>query len=144
MHQGLCVGTRKVAYAELVQNQNLLVEIDGQARNLSSTLSPEPQQNSGRSRCSASRIRDMVTGVRYSADVRVEGAVYGRTIQPPVKNAQIQTLDVSGVESTKGFIKLVHQDDFVGVVCNTPSSVNAALDKVKVTWKLQQPSMKKP
>jgi CO/xanthine dehydrogenase Mo-binding subunit len=138
---GFVSGTRKVVYAELVQNQNLLVEIDGQG--------PEPKLytfDPNRNKTQVGRgaaplgIRDMVTGVaQYSADVRVEGAVYGRTIQPPVKNAQIQTLDVSGVESTKGFIKLVHQDDFVGVVCNTPSSVNAALDKVKVTWKLQQP-----
>ena len=51
----------------------------------------------------------------------------------------LQLWDSAGLDQVQGFIQLVHDGDFVGVVCKTPSAVDAAMAKVKVTWRLQQP-----
>ena len=52
---------------------------------------------------------------------------------------ELAALDTAGLDQVQGFIQLVHDGDFVGVVCKTPSAVDAAMAKVKVTWRLQQP-----
>ena len=56
-----------------------------------------------------------------------------------MRNASIAQLDTSGVADVRGFIKLVRDGDFVGVVCKTPSAVDAAIGKIKVDWALKQP-----
>lgn len=85
-------------------------------------------------------MQKLITGAPvYAADVPMDGVLYGRAIKPPVRNARIDTLDTSGVEGVKGLIKLVREDEFVGVVCKTPSAVDAAMAQINVTWKLEQP-----
>ena len=132
---------RKVGYCELVSGTGVVIEFDD-------TKSPPPLYTFDPSRQKKQighsvrplDIQALVTGAPvYAADVQVEGVLYGRVVQPPVRNAHIRSLDTKGVIQTRGLVKLVHEGDFVGVVCKTPSAVDAAMAQIKVTWNLDQP-----
>ena len=71
----------------------------------------------------------------YSADVPMAASVWpcGTTAGGNASRCSL----TGGADQVQGFIQLVH-DGIVGV-CKTPSAVDAAMAKVKVTWRLQQP-----
>ena len=132
---------RKLKYADLVDQTNLMVEFDDSkpAPNLYTFDATRDKKQVGHD-VTPLDIRALVTGgAVYTADVPMQNLLFGRAIQPPVRNARIGKLDTTGVSDTKGFVKLVQQDEFVGVVCKTPSAVDAAMAKISVTWDLQQP-----
>jgi hypothetical protein len=60
-----------------------------------------------------------------------------------VRNARIASLDTSAVATVEGFVdgfvELVQQHDFIGVVCKTPRAVDAAMAQIHVTWDLKAP-----
>jgi isoquinoline 1-oxidoreductase subunit beta len=130
-----------LAYADLVDDTPAVVEFD-EAKPLPALYTFDKTRKKtqvGR----PTRPLDMeklITGAPiYTADVPMEGVLYGRAIKPPVRNARLDTLDTNGVDGIKGLVKLVREDDFVGVVCKTPSAVDAAMAQIKVTWQLEQP-----
>jgi CO/xanthine dehydrogenase Mo-binding subunit len=85
-------------------------------------------------------MQALVTGVPvFAGDVPIDDVLYGRAVLPPVRNARMATVSTAGVQQVKGFVALVEQSEFVGVVCKTPSAVDAAMAKIQVTWDLQQP-----
>ena len=130
-----------VSYADLADQSDVLVEIDD-AQPLPALYSFDNSRSKRQVGHDVSPlgIRGLVTGApAYSADVPMAGVLYGRAVQPPVRNAELAALDTAGLDQVQGFIQLVHDGDFVGVVCKTPSAVDAAMAKVKVTWRLQQP-----
>ena len=132
---------RKVSYADLVDGAGLVIEreADQSVPELYAFNSSRQKKQVGHSKRPLG-IRDLVTGGRvYTADVPVAGVLYGRALQPPVRNAQIASLDTTGVKAIPGLVTLVEEDDFVGVVCTTPSAVDKAMAQIHVTWDLQQP-----
>ena len=132
---------RKVSYADLVDDAGLVIEreADQSVPELYAFNSSRQKKQVGHSKRPLG-IRDLVTGGRvYTADVPVAGVLYGRAVQPPVRNAQIASLDTAGVKAIPGLVTLVEEDDFVGVVCTTPSAVDKAMAQIHVTWDLQQP-----
>ena len=132
---------RKVSYADLVDGAGLVIEreADQSVPELYAFNSSRQKKQVGHSKRPLG-IRDLVTGGRvYTADVPVAGVLYGRAVQPPVRNAQIASLDTAGVKAIPGLVTLVEEDDFVGVVCATPSAVDKAMAQIHVTWDLQQP-----
>lgn len=132
---------RKVSYADLVDGAGLVIEreADQSVPELYAFNSSRQKKQVGHSKRPLG-IRDLVTGGRvYTADVPVAGVLYGRAVQPPVRNAQIASLDTAGVKAIPGLVALVEEDDFVGVVCTTPSAVDKAMAQIHVTWDLQQP-----
>lgn len=85
-------------------------------------------------------MQALVTGAPvFAGDVPMDDVLYGRAVLPPVRNARMATVTTAGVQQVKGFVALVEQSEFVGVVCKTPSAVDAAMAKIQVTWDLQQP-----
>ena len=132
---------RKVSYADLVDDAGLVIEreADQSVPELYAFNSSRQKTQVGHSK-SPLGIRDMVTGARvYTADVPMEGVLYGRAVQPLARNARIASLDTSGVAEVQGVVTLVEEGDFVGVVCTTPSAVDKAMAQIHVTWDLQQP-----
>lgn len=132
---------RKVRYADLVDDAALVVErqADQSVPELYAFNSSRQKKQVGHSK-SPLGIRDLVTGGRvYTADVPMKGVLYGRAVQPPVRNARIASLDTSGVTKIQGVVALVNEGNFVGVVCTTPSAVDRAMAQIHVTWDLQQP-----
>ncbi|MCH1554735.1 MAG: molybdopterin-dependent oxidoreductase, partial [Pseudomonadales bacterium] len=132
---------RKVGYCELVSGTGVVIEFDdNKSPPPLYTFDPNRQKKQIGHSVRPLDIQALVTGAPvYAADVQVEGVLYGRVVQPPVRNAHIRSLDTQGVMQTPGLVKLVHEGDFVGVVCKTPSAVDAAMAQIKVTWNLEQP-----
>ena len=132
---------RRVHYADLVDAATTLVEFDESkpAPTLYTFDSKRTKRQVGHS-VKPLGIRELVTGAPvYTADIPFDGVLFGRAVLPPVRNASIASLNTSGVSAVKGFIKLVQEGDFVGVVCKTPSAVDAAMAQIDVTWHLQEP-----
>jgi isoquinoline 1-oxidoreductase beta subunit len=132
---------RKVSYTDLVDDSSAMVEFDeSKPAPALYTFDPTRKKTQVGRDAKPLGIRALVTGAQiYTADVPVEGVLFGRAIKPPVRNARIASLDTSGVSGIEGFIELVLQDEFVGVVCKTPGALDAAMAQINVTWDLKQP-----
>lgn len=131
---------RLVRYADLVNEAPVFVEIDEHS-SLPDLYAFDTQRQKKQVGQPVKPLgtRDIVTGAPlYAADVPMEGVLFGRAVRPPVRNAEIAAVDTRGVTDVPGFLKLVQEDNFVGVVCKTPGSVNAAMSKLKVSWHLKQ------
>jgi nicotinate dehydrogenase subunit B len=53
----------------------------------------------------------------YVHDVRVPGMLHGRVVRPQAVGARVAAVDDAAARSVLGFIQIVRQGDFVGVVC---------------------------
>lgn len=85
-------------------------------------------------------LREMVTGQPlYAADVRLDSMLYGRAVRPPVNNAEIESVSLGDLRSVPGFVQIVREENFIGVVCKTPRAVERAISMITVKWALKQP-----
>jgi CO/xanthine dehydrogenase Mo-binding subunit len=53
----------------------------------------------------------------YVQDLRLDGMVHGRIVPPPSYGARLEEVDTSAVERLPGFLKLVRDGSFIGVIC---------------------------
>ncbi|NCP88205.1 MAG: xanthine dehydrogenase family protein molybdopterin-binding subunit [Anaerolineae bacterium CG_4_9_14_3_um_filter_57_17] len=80
-------------------------------------------------------LLDKVLGkTQYGFDVRVENMAYGAVAMPPKIGATIKNAAAGAAESLPGVIKIVIEDDFVGVVAERRDQAWRALDAIEVTW----------
>ena len=76
-----------------------------------------------------------VTGqAKYSQDIVVPGMVYGKVLRPPSYGAQLRQLDASRAEHLPGFVALVREGDFVGIVTEREEQAEYALQAVRARW----------
>jgi nicotinate dehydrogenase subunit B len=78
----------------------------------------------------------------YAHDVRVPGMLHGRVVRPPVVNTEPTNIDESSVKNISGFVKVVREGSFVGVVARTQWAAIKAAEALKVTW--AEPKTKLP
>lgn len=130
-----------ISYAQLVDSANVIVDFDDNQPTPSLYTFDTTRAKTQIGQCvKPLGIRQLVTGGKvFASDIPMEGILYGRVIQPPVRSAQLADLDTAGIAKIPGVVQIVHQDDFIGVVCKTPSAVDAAIAQIKVTWDLTQP-----
>src|SRR5262249_60567094 len=55
----------------------------------------------------------------YAHDVRVPGMLHGRVVRPPTITSKPTTIDESSVKKIPGIVKVVQDENFVGVVATT-------------------------
>lgn len=78
-------------------------------------------------------IPDKVTArFPYVVDVRVPGMLHGRVIRPSPPGATL--LAVDGARGLPGFVKVVKEGNFLGVVAETQWGAIQAARSLKVTW----------
>jgi nicotinate dehydrogenase subunit B len=77
----------------------------------------------------------------YAHDVRVPGMLHGRVVRPPTITSKPGSIDDSTVKTIPGFIKVVQEGSFLGVVCATEWSAIKAAKALKVTWTQPQTRM---
>jgi CO/xanthine dehydrogenase Mo-binding subunit len=70
----------------------------------------------------------------YVQNVRVPNMVHGAVVRPPEVGATLVGVDESSVRAMPGFIKVVVQKNFVGVVAEKPWQAMQAAGKLKATW----------
>jgi CO/xanthine dehydrogenase Mo-binding subunit len=78
----------------------------------------------------------------YAHDVRIRGMLHGRVVRPPVVNTEPVNIDESSVKKIRGFVKVVREGSFVGVVAKTQWAAIKAAEALKVAW--AEPTTKLP
>ena len=67
-------------------------------------------------------------------NVHVDGMVHGRVVRPPEVGAALVSVDEQSVAGLPGFIKVVRQKNFLGVVCEKPWQAIQAARALKAAW----------
>ena len=80
------------------------------------------------------RRRDIpgkVTGqFTYMQDVKVDGMLHGRVVRPYGVQADLVSVDESGLKDIPGFVQVVRRANFLGVVAKTEWGAIQAADKL--------------
>jgi CO/xanthine dehydrogenase Mo-binding subunit len=77
----------------------------------------------------------MATGqFEFVHNVRVDGMVHGCVVRPPTVGATLVSVDEQSVAGLPGFIKVVRQKNFLGIVCEKPWQAIQAARALKATW----------
>lgn len=80
-------------------------------------------------------LLDKVLGkTQYGFDVRVENMAYGAVAMPPKIGATLKSASAGEAASLPGVIKVVIEDDFVGVVAERRDQAWQALDALQIEW----------
>ena len=122
-------GSQSLAYAALAAEPPLAGEVPEDVP----VTPPAERRVVGRASARV-EARDIVTGrARFVADVRLQGMLHGKRLQPPVGGARIRSLDDAAARALKG-VSVVRDGDFVGVVAERGSLAQDALDALEVAW----------
>ncbi|NJB36498.1 xanthine dehydrogenase family protein molybdopterin-binding subunit [Croceivirga sp. JEA036] len=80
-------------------------------------------------------LEDKVFGVPiFGMDASMPDMVYGTVVRPEYIGATFVSADVSKAASMPGVLKIIQEDDFVGVVANSYLEAENAKQAIKVTW----------
>jgi isoquinoline 1-oxidoreductase len=78
--------------------------------------------------------RDFVTGShQYASDMRRPGMVFGKVLRSPAFGAKLKDADTKAAEARPG-VKIVRDQNFVGVTAPTAHEAAAALGLIKAEW----------
>ncbi len=75
----------------------------------------------------------------YVQDVEVDGMLHGRVVRPAGRNATFVSLDDSAAKAVPGFVQVVRNQNFVGVVATDEWAAIQAAKALKVTWEQGAP-----
>jgi CO/xanthine dehydrogenase Mo-binding subunit len=138
-----------VSYAQLIGGKRFNVKIQAEGRAGELKLAQDVKPKDPREYETVGKpvprfdLPPKVTGERvYVHDVRIAGMLHGRAIRPPVVNSAPASIDESSVKNIPGFVKVVREGNFVGVVAKTEWAAIQAAQKLQVSW--TQPKFKLP
>ena len=135
-------GGQRSSYADLAAGAAVVLAADELRDAPLYSFDPaRPHREIGR-RPAPHQIESIVRGAPlFASDVRLPGMAFGRAVRPPVRNARLAAVDDSRAGNVRGLVKIVIDAErhFVGVVCETPGAVAAAIEALQVTWKLPAP-----
>lgn len=80
-------------------------------------------------------LRDKVIGASiFGMDASMPDMLYGAVVRPERIGATFKRADVSKAENMPGVVKIVQEDDFVGVVANSYMEAELAKEAITVEW----------
>jgi len=140
---------KKVSYGQLVGGKKFNTKITATGTGYDLKVAPEIKPKDPKDYKIVGQplkrfeIPTKVTGEHiYIHNVRVPGMLHGRVVRPPVINTEPESIDESSVRNIPGFVKVVREGKFVGVVAKTEWAAIKAADALKVTW--AKPTTKLP
>jgi nicotinate dehydrogenase subunit B len=78
---------------------------------------------------------EKVTGrAKYAQDLSLPGMLHGRVVRPPTYGAKLTAIDAGRAERVPGFVALIREGDFAGVVAESESAADYARESVRVRW----------
>ncbi len=117
---------KSITYGELVGGKRLDMEIGATGKSFKMTVAPQAKLKNasdytvvGRSVRRKDIPAKMLATYTYIQDVKVEGMLHGRVVRPYGVKAKLLSVDASAVRDIPGFVKLVREDNFLGVVAET-------------------------
>ncbi|HET7440640.1 MAG TPA: molybdopterin cofactor-binding domain-containing protein, partial [Terriglobales bacterium] len=121
---------KQVSYAKLIGGKTFSLKVDKQAP----LKDPASYKTVGQS-VARSDIPAKVTGqFTYMQDFKVPGMLHGRVVRPPAIGATLQSVDESSVKDIAGLVKVVRENNFLGVVAETEWSAITAAQQLKANW----------
>jgi nicotinate dehydrogenase subunit B len=80
-------------------------------------------------------IPDKVTGkFTYMQDFALPGMYHGRVVRPPAVGATLLNVDETSIADIPGVVKVVRQENFLGVVAETEWAAIKASRRLAATW----------
>lgn len=84
-------------------------------------------------------LRDKVIGTPiFGMDAEMPDMLYGSVVRPQAIGAKLVSADTSAAENMPGVIKVVVEEDFVGVVANSFIEAENAKQAIKVDWSVEK------
>ncbi len=123
-------GGKQVTYGELIGGKNFSLKLEKQAP----LKAPASYKIVGQSIPRAD-IPPKITGqFTYIQDFKAPGMLQGRVVRPPAIGASLQSVDESSVKDIPGVVKVVRQNNFLGVVAENEWCAIQAAQKLKAGW----------
>jgi CO/xanthine dehydrogenase Mo-binding subunit len=134
-------GAKRVSYGQLIGGKRFNVKITASGEGPNMKVAPEVKAKNPKDYKivgqSIKRIElpGKLTGEHiYAQDVRIPGMLHGRVVRPPVVNTAPANIDDSSARKIPGFVKIVREGSFVGVVAKTQWAAINAAEALKVAW----------
>jgi nicotinate dehydrogenase subunit B len=134
-------GAKKISYGQLIGGQRFNTKITATGAGYDMKVAPEVKAKNPKDyKIVGQPMKRMdlpgkLTGEHlYAHDVRIPGMLHGRVVRPPVVNTEPTSIDESSVKNIPGFVKVVREGSFVGVVAKTQWAAIKAAEALKVTW----------
>ena len=135
-------GGRVVRYAELAGAEAVVLDASRLPKAALYSFDPKRAPRQVGRRAPPHALEAIVTGAPlFASDVRLPDLLYGRVARPPVRSAKLAGFDESRAAGARGLVRVVSDTGrgFVGVVCETPGAVAAALEALRVRWEVAAP-----
>src|SRR6266404_4211353 len=133
--------SKKISYADLASagelNDALKVSGEGFGLNVEGAGKPKDPSTYTIVGKSAPRVDlppKILGKYKYVTDVRVEGMLHGRVIRPSGVGATLVSVDENSAKAIPGYVKVVVNGNFVGVVAENEWAAVQAAKALKVTW----------
>ncbi|MGA7671883.1 MAG: molybdopterin cofactor-binding domain-containing protein [Nitrolancea sp.] len=121
---------RAISYGDLIGQQQIQLTSDSNV----AVKSPRDYSLVGTPVARVDLPDKFTANFTYVQDVEVEGMLHGRVVRPAGRNATFVSLDDSAAKAVHGFVQLVQQGNFVGVVASDEWAAIQAAKVLKVTW----------
>lgn len=84
-------------------------------------------------------LREKVTGAPiFGMDIDVPDMLYGAIVRPSSIGATFVSADTNGAESMPGVVKIIQEEDFIGVVAESYTEAENAKERIKVAWRVER------
>jgi len=141
-------GAKKVTYAQLIGGKKFNTKIPVSGTGWNMKVAPDARTKTfkdykivGTSQKRVELPPKMTGEFVYVHDVRIPGMLHGRVVRPPTVTSKPASVDYSSLKTIPGFVKVVQEGSFLGVVCTTEWSAIKAAKALKVTWSAPQTKM---
>jgi CO/xanthine dehydrogenase Mo-binding subunit len=121
---------KSVSYAELMSGRTFSLKLDKDAP----LKEPTVYAIVGKSIPRVDIPAKVTARFDYMHDFRVAGMLHGRVIRPLAIGANLESVDDSLVTNTPGFVKVVREGNFLGVIATTEWGAIQTAQKLKSTW----------
>jgi nicotinate dehydrogenase subunit B len=121
---------KSVSYAELISGRTFSLKLDKDAP----LKVPAAYAIVGKSTPRVDIPAKVTARFTYMQDFRVDGMLHGRVIRPLAIGANLESVDESSVNHTPGFVKVVREGNFLGVIATTEWGAIRAARELKATW----------
>ncbi|MGH8145683.1 MAG: molybdopterin cofactor-binding domain-containing protein [Rhodanobacteraceae bacterium] len=128
---------RAITYGELVDGKRLDVTIGASGKRFGMKVAPDAKLKdpSKYTVVGKSVLRKDIPGkttgeFTYLQDVKIEGMLHGRVVRPYGVGSKLLTVDESGLKEIPGFVQVVRDRDFLGVVAETEWGAIQAAQKL--------------
>ena len=130
--------SRRITYGELVGGRRFGVTLTG--ANVDAVTGQAPIKTVQQLRLvGQSPTRDDIPpkvdgSLTWAVDVKRPGMVHARHVRPPFAGATLVSIDEASVKDLPGFVRVVHERNYVAVVCEREEQAIRAARQLKVEW----------